>query len=594
VKAHRYFVAVLGLCALASTACTPRAQTSPIVGGTAGDPAQFPYFMRLHGNTSSLCGGSLIDRSWVLTAAHCVDDDLSDAGGLHVFNPGSQTLADPVLGIILHPQWAGVGGIHDLALVHLKDGVVPNVDPIELGAPLDPGAFAANTPATAMGYGDVGGPTPLPNSDFNVVNTVLRSDDDMRDVFPDWVDALDIGAGAPGQTTCFGDSGGPLVVVRNGHPVQVGVVSGGTEFCTQASIFTEMAGANLAWVATQVPEIKRRWGACKVSGGSDGQWSAVYQRAPVTGIDRDDSYSWSIYCAQRLTANPMRAIAAARNLDGRPEVFGLNDDGVIFHEWQTVATAIDAYWSGWFLLDGRLHSLAAAANADGRLELFGANDDGLVFHRWQLVAGTNTWSTWSQFDGSVTSVAAARNADGRLELFGANDSGLVFYRWQLSPNSDSWSGWAQFDGSVQTLAATTNADGRLELFGSNSDHLVFHRWQLTPNANSWSSWAPLDGSVRSLAVSLNKDGRLELFGSNDDDLVFHRWQQAPGATDWSPWTQLDGQVHALAAITKGDGPIQLYGANGDGNIFRRIRQFASIATPWNSWVLVDGSLDPAA
>ena len=595
MRARRHFAVVaLSVGVLAATACGPSGQTSPIVGGTAGDPTQFPYFMKLSGNTSGTCGGSLIDRSWVLTAAHCVDADLADAVGLQVTNPATQQSADPTVEMILHPQWAGTAGIHDLALVHLKDGVFPSVTPIQLGAPLDAGAFAANTQAQAMGYGDIAAPSPPSNYDFNVVSTVLRSDDDMHSVFPDWVDALSIGAGTPGHTTCYGDSGGPLVVTRGGQPVEVGVVSGGTEFCTDAAKFTEMAGANLAWIATQVPAIMTRWGTCKADDGSIGRFNAQYQTAAVETFGRDDKYYWSIYCAQRPTATPMRAVAAARNEDGRPEVFGVNDDGVIFHEWQTAATSLDSYWSGWFVLDGRLRSLAAARNADGRLELFGANDDGLVYHRWQLTRGTNNWSTWSQFDGSVRSVAATRNADGRLELFGANDSGLVFHRWQTSPNSDTWSGWVQFDGSVQAIAATTNADGRLELFGSNDDHLVFHRWQLTPNSNSWSSWVQLDGSVRSLAVTLNKDGRLELFGSNDDDLVFHRWQQSPGASAWSPWFQLDGQVHAMAAITKGDGPIQLFGTNGDGSIFRRMRAFADIETGWNPWVHVDGSLDPTA
>ena len=48
-----------------------------IIGGTEADIADFPYqvFFRA-GNY--LCGGSIIDENWIVTAAHCTKDRKSD------------------------------------------------------------------------------------------------------------------------------------------------------------------------------------------------------------------------------------------------------------------------------------------------------------------------------------------------------------------------------------------------------------------------------------------------------------------------------------------------------------------------------------
>ncbi|MFM9542228.1 tectonin domain-containing protein, partial [Streptomyces turgidiscabies] len=92
-------------------------------------------------------------------------------------------------------------------------------------------------------------------------------------------------------------------------------------------------------------------------------------------------------------------------------------------------------------------SIAAARNADGRLQVFGSNSAGQIYTRSQTSIG-GSWSAWVQLDGGLTQVAAETNANGRIELFGVNSAGQVWHRSQASPGG-SWSAWIQFDGALR-------------------------------------------------------------------------------------------------------------------------------------------------
>lgn len=48
-----------------------------IIGGADALPGQFPYQISLIVNNSHICGGSIIDNQWILTAGHCVAENMT-------------------------------------------------------------------------------------------------------------------------------------------------------------------------------------------------------------------------------------------------------------------------------------------------------------------------------------------------------------------------------------------------------------------------------------------------------------------------------------------------------------------------------------
>lgn len=69
---------VLGLAALSAVSASPVPQwddtnTPQIVGGVPAEVGDFPYLVSMQLSGRHYCGGSLLDSTTVLTAAHCVE-----------------------------------------------------------------------------------------------------------------------------------------------------------------------------------------------------------------------------------------------------------------------------------------------------------------------------------------------------------------------------------------------------------------------------------------------------------------------------------------------------------------------------------------
>ena len=121
--------------ATASCGCSPTTITvSRIVGGESATPGAWTWAVSLHIDDKSLCGGSILSSSWILTAAHCVDRyplKITVYAGSTMRLTGSQTRV--VSRFIMHPSYQAETFQNDIALLQISPPLNmddPNIDVI--------------------------------------------------------------------------------------------------------------------------------------------------------------------------------------------------------------------------------------------------------------------------------------------------------------------------------------------------------------------------------------------------------------------------------------------------------------------------------
>ena len=220
-------------------ALAPVEETSKILGGVQAAPGAWPWIAALlYANDSNVysaqfCSGVLIDKSWVLTAAHCVQGMSAQgiqvavgAWDLTAFT-GSRT---PVRSIRIHPQFSSTSLYNDIALVELS--VPSSIQPIALFS----GESVDNTPpsllgklVTVLGWGVADSTTSWYYPEIlRQVSLPVVADSTCNDIYINPVLHSQFCSGYwEGKDACEGDSGGPAVVQVDGHWVHAGIVSAG-------------------------------------------------------------------------------------------------------------------------------------------------------------------------------------------------------------------------------------------------------------------------------------------------------------------------------------------------------------------------------
>jgi secreted trypsin-like serine protease len=201
------------------------------------------------------CGGSLIDRNSVLTAAHCVTGPrgfpvparpLRISVGRTVLN-SDQGQKSWVSNISIHPRYNVDTFAYDAAVLKLSSPV-SGIAPIKLASSKQNYLEKAGRKATVAGWGVTTAlracvPSPLyaPERPARMrqaqVPIVSDSKADQlykdlcwfRDIKLPYTPPLMVAAGGTDKDTCFGDSGGPLFVARasSAKYTQIGITSFG-------------------------------------------------------------------------------------------------------------------------------------------------------------------------------------------------------------------------------------------------------------------------------------------------------------------------------------------------------------------------------
>merc|ERR1711953_61259 len=296
--------------AINTCGCAPVSSTDRIVGGKEVNPkGKLPYqvmfFPCAPSGQCGLCGGTIVNKKFVITAAHCWDSRMTNlrviVGEHNVFcdgvNEGGKVIN--VKKATMHPDYNKKTTDNDIAVLELSEELTftDKIRPACL--PSSATKDYSGTASTISGWGGTIGYGPkdqqpkqptqcgLKESMVKILGAkdekctrVLRTRSDPSGTAKSNIKMC---AWAKDTDTCQGDSGGPLTVPENGKYTLVGVVGYGWGCASDTpGIYARVQGF-LPWIKSLISS-----GEC--SGSSSGGSSSSTTAKPTTTAASNDNY----------------------------------------------------------------------------------------------------------------------------------------------------------------------------------------------------------------------------------------------------------------------------------------------------------------
>jgi secreted trypsin-like serine protease len=303
---------------VASADPAPSPRPDPrIVGGTVAPDGAWPTQVALVDRTrpstaaGQFCGGTVIARTWILTAAHCLRipgewmptasqvDVLVGTGSLS--SGGTRIRA---VELRTHTRWDPNRLRYDVGLIRL-DRPVPSSTPLQPYGTLD---ISSSMPVTAVGWGSLDDPPTRFPTQLRQVDMEIQPGH-VCAITAAWDGRTQFCAYATGKGVCFGDSGGPILVEQDGEWIQVGISSYVLECGRYPSYFTRVS-AFLPWIRAQIRYGPHPDAAAFVRR----QHLDLFGRPPTntelfSGVAGLDDQPTATYVAERLEGATFRARA---------------------------------------------------------------------------------------------------------------------------------------------------------------------------------------------------------------------------------------------------------------------------------------------
>ncbi|XP_068200999.1 chymotrypsinogen A-like [Palaemon carinicauda] len=246
--------------------CGKSNKRTRIIGGTATGKNEYPWQVAIvwpgiDDFQDFYCGGSIINKRWVLTAAQCnVISEDQVIVGLHSWGspPATRRRVD-IEAVVTHEQFNRETKENDIALLRLAEDLNfsdLSVAPVCLPFPGTTETFA-DIKATATGWGVLEYGTSVFPSELQEVEVDVVNNSVCMEAYGKFHTITDnmlcAGAEGGGKDTCEGDSGGPLVTEINGAFTQIGIASSGIG-CGSEDFFGVYTRVTryMNWIASKV------------------------------------------------------------------------------------------------------------------------------------------------------------------------------------------------------------------------------------------------------------------------------------------------------------------------------------------------------